>query len=1153
MQRYLASIQYAPKQSVFSKLVDLLRRLIGVGDQGITVAHDSALAELLRVSERLTDASQASLNSVFLRNKFEAQPQGRLIAAASEVGTSAANRTAPATNDTLTDFAAKAREIVSAITPDDAKVIGRRTAMRWMSHNQLNRLWGKVMPGLLKHTEAHRWRDAVRANFESMGDDVYQAFEKLERENKNAATWVGQLMATTTEFQVDPDKTWDEHTHILEKDRARTKPMYDAAVKLKNDLSRGDGAGIAVFNQFRAFNEAQNYARLAAGLHNLVAMDPELAMGVEGSLTNPTEAFLAQQGITTGPAVRDWWHKTLMQQIAATIDFVNTKRGEVAGESDAVRNGMRNHLSPIELQISAIHEALAGMQKSPYFHLGRFGDYFGSAIVRTNADGTANVEAQEKVAAALEAAGFDDVQISLANNKAKIMMRFETNDQAQKFKTVMRALHAQEMLEGELGDAVKVGARSRENNFGQTDGFPAFVQNYIERLEASPMYTPAEGMDATERAALEKRKEEAVRLAVDTWLESQPDSSISKVLAKRYTVPGYKKDMIRNFAHRWRVGAISLANVASAPKFNEAFVDMRSSVEEAKSGDSDADQPLLNDLLAETKARDAVTPLNDNADTFDKARAIAHSYFLGLSPAYAFINMTQMGTVALPELAKKHGYSKSFAAMRKAGGNATKILKAAFNEAMELGPQNWANVAITESVLTKAGLSPEVARFALRMIASGTIDIGSQARSLGQVSENRVGSKLDMGLKYASALGMYSETFSRLTTALAAYELHNGDLDSSAKYATDVVSESMLDYQSWNTARALGKKGILGPVTPIVTQFMSYSVQMTEKLISEFTAAVGRPRQGETAEQTKERKLEARRFLAGHLTAIVALTGTLGLPFLTVFATVLERLVDQFDDDDEPFDITASYRGWLTDVLGKDMAEVASRGVPRVLGFDLSARAGEQNLLPFSEFFADRRPWKEAIESNVGRSLGAVPSMASNVITGGGKIADGDVLAGLKEMLPVGFKGPLEAYRMTSDGYVDTQGNKLPMSPNASAMVWQLLGLTPSEKAEYGEVRGELAARKGEITRRAGTLRDQIVRNLLPGGDRGKAVELMQEAQAFDADNPDVGLVSSIPAALQRRMMNRSRATALQTPLGVSMDDIAGQRMARYANVGYDR
>lgn len=664
------------------------------------------------------------------------------------------------------------------------------------------------------------------------------------------------------------------------------------------------------------------------------------------------------------------------------------------------------------------------------------------------------------------------------------------------------------------------------------------------------MFVPDETMSDKDRALLEQRKQEAVRLALDTWLEQQPDSSISKVLVKRYTVPGYNKDMVRNWAHRWRVGSISLANVAAAPKFNRAYTNMRSQVNEAmevREGDR-ANVDLLGSLMSEMKVRDAATPVEETADTFDKVRAYAHSYFLGMSPAYGLINMTQMGVVALPELAKKHGYAKSFHALRRASATSFKILKAVAAEAQQLGPKHYADVAITSSVLEKAGLNAEERNFALQMLATGKIDIGSAARALGQIAENRVGSKTDVALKYASAIGQYTETFSRLTTALAARDLNGGTVESAVEYAADVVSNAMFDYPNWNTARQLGKRGFLGPVTPIVTQFMSYSVQITEKLYSEVAAAARRRLPGESEAEAKQRRLESRRFLLGHLTAVTALAGSLGLPFATVFATVIERLVDAFDDDEEPYDATAAWRGFMADVFGTEVAEVVSRGLPRALGFDISARAGEQNLFPFSEFLADRRPWKEAVETYTGRSLGAVPSMFSNIVTGGGKIADGDLLGGMKDVLPVAFKGPIEAYRMTAEGYVDSRGNKLPLSPGASSYLWQLLGFSSAEKAEYGEARGDQAARRGEITRRATRLRQQIIKAMVEG-DNAKAAELVSDAQKFDADNPAFAVIPSLAGSLQRQMTARSRAAALQTPLGVGINDIAGQGMTRYANV----
>src|SRR5690606_1806790 len=98
--------------------------------------------------------------------------------------------------------------------------------------------------------------------------------------------------------------------------------------------------------------------------------------------------------------------------------------------------------------------------------------------------------------------------------------------------------------------------------------------------------------------------------------------------------------------------------------------------------------------------------------------------------------------------------------------------------------------------------------------------------------------------------------------------------------------------------RKLGKRGFLGPVTPILTQFLSYSVQLTEKLYSEAADAIGRARPGESVEAAKARRAASQRFLMGHMAAVTALAGTLGLPFATVFATVFERMAEAFGDDE---------------------------------------------------------------------------------------------------------------------------------------------------------------------------------------------------------------------------------------------------------------
>lgn len=1163
MQKYLASIEYRPKQSLFGRFRELLGNLLG-----LEVKYNSALTELLRVAEQITEVGNAELAATFPRNNFRLTETGILMAAVDDAGVSAANRTVDAANEVTKQLASVADRVVEAITPDDLKVRSRRTMFGWMSHNQLDRMYGKIMGGLLKHSAANRERVAVRSRYEQMFDSVHQDYEKLERESPDMAKSLMELMATATEFQLDPDKPFDQHTHLgWAKDAdgkmtvnpkqaaevARLKPIYDSLIKRKNDLRRGNGAGWKVFTDMRALNEAQNYSRMAAQLHRLVATDPEFSLGVQDAAINPVDVFMRVEGLTEPAAIRDWWQKALNAQIGKVNEFITDKMGQAAATADQRdANAMRQYLAPIELEIDAAQEAMKAMRRAPYFHLGRFGNYFGSAVVAKTPDGIADPRAMAKLGQALAEAGFDDVQISTDNTRPRFMMRFETAEQMRAFEQLMVKLQKEGVISKE--DEIKRGPRSSNQNFGVSDALPDSVARAIQSLEQHPMFVPDKDATPAERAAIEQNKQATIRAVLDTWLEQQPDSSISKVLVKRYNVVGYKKDMIRNAAHRWRVGSISLANVAAMPKFDAAYKDMQAQINDAVVVDPEqagqaADPVLLSDLKREMQMRDAVAPVSEIADAYDKLRGYAHAYFLGMSPAYAMINMTQMGVVAMPELAKKHGYAKSFAAMRRSSGIAFKILKAAFAEAQQLGVKNRADVAITESVLQRAGLSSSEIQFALRMLATGTIDIGSAARSLGQIAEGGVGSKTDVALKYASAFGMYSETFSRLTTAFAARDLNKGTVETDSAYATQVVSDSMFDYQNWNTARQLGKKGFLGPVTPIVTQFMSYSAQLTEKLYSETVDAIGKQRPGETAEAAAARRKGAQKFMLGHITAVTALAGTMGLPFATAFAAVIERLVDAFDDDEEPYDATAAYRGFVADVFGTEVGEVISRGVPRALGFDISARAGEQNLLPFSEFLADRRPWKESLENYAGRGLGAVPSMISNVITGGGKMAEGDLMGGMKDMLPVAFKGPIETYRMTSEGYVDSRDNKLPMSPGASAYLWQLMGFSPAAKAEYSEARADQASRRGEIGRRSERLRQRIVKALIEG-DRERATELITDAQKFDADNPAFAVIPSLAGSMQRQMTARSRAAALQTPLGVGLDDIAGQQLTNYANVG---
>ena len=226
------------------------------------------------------------------------------------------------------------------------------------------------------------------------------------------------------------------------------------------------------------------------------------------------------------------------------------------------------------------------------------------------------------------------------------------------------------------------------------------------------------------------------------------------------------------------------------------------------------------------------------------------------------------------------------------------------------------------------------------------------------------------------------------------------------------------------------------------------------------------------------------------------------------------------------------------------MGEVLARGAPRALGFDLSSRVGEQDLLPFTKLLTDRRDWKTAARDQAQRSFGAAAGMGVSVLNGVSKISDGDVMAGMVEMLPVGLRNLTKGYQLTTDGYVDAKGNKLPITPGGSAILYQLLGLTSSDRAEYTEKAGDVAQRQISLGRQAGVLRNHIVDAVISGD--ATLPDMVRKAQKFDQDNPAYAVLPGIEGALSRKVSAQTNAQALGTPLGLRPTDLRGRELVNY-------
>lgn len=966
--------------------------------------------------------------------------------------------------------------------------------------------------GLRQIKEAHELRATLEAKMAQVSLKPVEAWEKLDQTQKKV---IRDLM-TLTQFNIDPRKKWAENAHALTDDTSYNaalerewKKGYDAYNTLKRNKREH------LYDDFVAVNEGTLFAQQVSSLYQLVQKGKEVPQALKDAVRDPTQAYLRAKNLHEKPQLtRDFWKARSDEIIEQVSKYV----------------GKGNKASALSARLKDILIERAAMDQAPNFHMPRFGQHVVSFNVRT-IDSKVDTKATEAIAKAFADAGITGITIARDTRQSNVFIRSEKASEQDQIHALATELMGkgliqkdslQKFMRNESGDNLNI---KRE-----------WLDNMITQIEAG--FVSKEELDAMPediREATKTIQENTLKAVRGYYMDMLPDTAYSKVMMHRNAVSGFSDDFVRGFAFRSAVGARALAGMYGSQKLQEARISMIKEYKDAWSKRPD-DVRIMHNIIAEHEKRESQRPAVEKQNWIDMVRAINHAYFLGMSPSYVLVNMTQLGTLLWPELAKHKdvGFTKAARAIAAATKPAMAIITATIQAGAAIGGRRAADAIITEEVLEKAlpgEKNAKMREYLMSVVNSGKIDIGGASREQGRVVEDRVNSKADTALRWSAAFGYYSETFTRLVAAIAAEKVGRGE------DVNRIIDESMLQYANWNTARATGKMGLAGPVTPIMTAFMQYQFQVLEKLYREFHTAMSK----------EEGASEARRFLGAHLGAMTVIAGTLGLPFATVIASVIDKMKDVLDGDDEPYDVKAAWRNFLADIFGKDVGEILSRGAPRGLGIDISQRAGEQDLLPFSKILADRREWNDATRDWARDLLGSPFSMGLSILKGFEKISKGDVVGGMAEAVPNAIKGPIKAYKYGSDGYTDGKGNKLPLEPGANDVLAQALGFQPANLAEYREAKQTLDTRKGLVTREAQNIRKNIV-TAYEEGDKETAKEWIAEARKFDKANPQAAVLPSIGATLQRRAMERAQAEATRTPLGTKLKDFKAPSLTSFAN-----
>ncbi len=784
----------------------------------------------------------------------------------------------------------------------------------------------------------------------------------------------------------------------------------------------------------------------------------------------------------------------------ATRDFL---RGVVEDQISTLRR------APADANLSTLLDRtraeLAAMATYPEFRFDRAGDYFVSLPLKLDPLGRPDQRAMRDLSQALARDGFGDVLLSKASDDKNAFIRLENLEQAANLEKLAKGWQKSGFVDiGDIGRGLVTDKRFLEQYGGDVRG----AIDEKDHLQGADYRANMQAME----------------------MDVASDLAFNRSVSQH----GYSANVMRNLAHQGQLTANAFANLLTRKRITDTFGRMFDRVAAGERGalpieDAVAARQVLNELLT----REQVRMFRPGKTFADYARSFNTTWYLGLSVVHTVEEALATGLTLWPELAKTHGFAKSAKAIADVTGDAFKIMRAVATGDHPL------DVEITADTLRRAGIPKATADFLNSAINHGLIDMGSYAREMGRASNGAFDNATDKLVKWSNAPALYSETLARVIGALASYKLH-GDKPDLMKYVGTTIDNGLMNFGSWNSSRQTGKMGIAGQYSPIMFAFASWQHQMLQKLYREVGTAIGK-------NSTPDERAAAARFLAGHIGAGIVLTGTLGMPGMAVWSALGSKLGAELTGDRE-FDAAAAWRNFLSDTFGKEISTIIARGLPRAAGFDVGGNWGEQDIIPFSRILTDRRKLEEAWPDYMVRMGGSPLGIGYNFALGARDLVNGNFLEGLKNVMPRAIKGPIEAYRMSQYGYVDSKGRQLPMTAGAEDIAYQLLGFTPAQRAQYRDVQ--------EVVRARANIRSfdasNIQKNLLTAIEQNNQDDMRDwilRAQEFDKRHPEAMILPRIPSALQARAKARALAQA-GIPMGVKPTDAATQHAVRFGSGG---
>jgi hypothetical protein len=208
-----------------------------------------------------------------------------------------------------------------------------------------------------------------------------------------------------------------------------------------------------------------------------------------------------------------------------------------------------------------------------------------------------------------------------------------------------------------------------------------------------------------------------------------------------------------------------------------------------------------------------------------------------------------------------------------------------------------------------------------------------------------------------------------------------------------------------------------------------------------------------------------------------------------------------FGDDDEPWNYELEVQQRATDWFGPQAGDVFARGLPALVGVDLTSRLGINNMLLFDtpDYSSDD---PNAVFADIVRIAGGpMASLADKALVRFPMaIRNGQIDKAVEQITPKGIRDAARAIRMANSGFTTYAGRTYAESNEFSPtdFVLTAIGLSSTEISKV-YLRREIEYRTDKMVGKAGDLAQQMI-DAYP--DPKARLQMFARIDRWNRDNP---------------------------------------------------